>query len=298
MNYAQIRAFHLTVQEGGVGRAAAALNLSQPTISQHIKDLEARSNVKLFHRLGKRLALTDAGRDLLSVTTQLMTASEDVDRMLDRQKFPSTGKLTIATDSARLGAQIVKRMLKHQPDLNVTLRLTTMGEIIKGVEEGDFDAGISVDPPLGGASLFILPIRSDHLQAAVSARNPLAAKDSITLQELSEETLIYRDSRSRTRVLTERAMSFENLEPKRVLDFGSREVIREAVAHDIGVALFSTLDCQPDSRIRFRPVSCARMSMSFVENAIVRRDKKSLPEIASFLESAKALSAPAPASFP
>jgi len=297
MNYAQIRAFHLTVQEGGVGRAAAALNLSQPTISQHIKDLEARSNVKLFRRLGNRLTLTEAGRNLLSVTTKLMIASEDVDRMLDRSSFPATGRLTIATDSARLGTLVVKSMLKNQPDLIVTLRLTTMGEIVKGIEDGDYDAGISVDPPLGGSSLLITPIRSDHLQAAVSAKNPLAAKESITLQELSEETLIYRDSRSRTRVLTERAMSFENLEPKRVLDFGSREVIREAVAHDIGVALFSTLDCQPDSRIRFRPIASGRMSLSFVENAIVRRDKKSVPEIKRFLEATKAFSVP-PGSFP
>lgn len=289
MNFLQIRAFHMTVQEGGVGRAANAMNVSQPTVSQHIKDLEARSNVKLFQRVGNRLVLTDAGRELLTVTSKLMAASEDVDRMLDRQHFPATGKLSLVSDSPRLAALATQDMLGRRPDLNITLRLSTMPEIVAGVEDGTIDAGISVDPPLGDATLLILPIRSDHLCAALAQDHPLAGADSISLHQLARETLVFRDKRSRTRVLAERAMAFEQLEPRRVMDFGSREIIREAVAHGIGVAIFCALDCMPDSRVRYLPIEAGKMKLSFIEHAIVRRDRKQLPEIALFLEIVKLL---------
>lgn len=289
MNFLQIRAFHMTVQEGGVGRAAAAMNVSQPTVSQHIKDLEARSNVKLFQRVGNRLVLTDAGRELLAVTDKLMAVSEDVDRMLDRRQFPATGKLSLASDSPRLAAQVTREMLEQRPDLNITLRLATMAEITSGVENGTIDAGISVDPPLGDATLLISPIRTDHLCAALAQDHPLAAADSISLAQLARERLVFRDKSSRTRVLAERAMAFENLAPRRVMDFGSREIIREAVAHGVGVAIFSVLDCMPDPRIRYLAIDAGKMKLSFVEHAIIRRDRKKLPEVSLFLETIKTL---------
>jgi len=290
MNFLQIRAFHMTVQEGGVGRAAAAMNVSQPTISQHIKDLEARSNVKLFQRVGNRLVLTDAGRELLAVTSKLMTVSADIDRMLDRRQFPATGKLSLASDSPRLAAQVTREMLDQRPDMNITLRLATMPEITSGVENGTIDAGISVDPPLGDATLLITPIRSDHLCAALAVGHPLAEAKRISLAQLARERLVFRDKSSRTRALAERAMAFENLVPLRVMDFGSREIIREAVAQGIGVAIFSALDCMPDPRIRYLRIDVGKMKLSFVEHAIVRRDRKHLPEVALFLDSIKTMS--------
>lgn len=290
MNFLQIRAFHMTVQEGGVGRAAAAMNVSQPTVSQHIKDLEARSSVKLFLRVGNRLVLTDAGRELLAVTNKLMVVAQDVDRMLDRQQFPATGKLSLASDSPRLAALVAREMLIHRPNLNITLRLATMPEITADVENGTIDAGISVDPPLGDTTLLIDPIRTDHLCVALGADHPLAQADSISLAQLARETLVFRDKSSRTRILAERAMTFENLAPSRVMDFGSREIIREAVANGLGVAIFSALDCMPDPRVRYLRIDAGKMKISFVEHAIVRRDRKQLPEITLFLQAVKVLS--------
>ena len=72
MLYTQLRSFHAVAREGSAVKASRVLNVSQPTITTQIKELEARHGLELFRRHGRRLELTDLGRQLLSITLSVI----------------------------------------------------------------------------------------------------------------------------------------------------------------------------------------------------------------------------------
>ena len=71
MRYVQLRAFHHVAVHGGFSRAAEALGLTQPAISDQVRKLEAEYDIRLFDREKKQIRLTAAGRDLLEITNRL-----------------------------------------------------------------------------------------------------------------------------------------------------------------------------------------------------------------------------------
>ena len=80
MRYAQIRAFHHVALHGGFSRAAAALHVSQPSISEQVRQLEQAHDVLLFQRAGRQVRLTPAGEDLFLLTKRFFEAEEQIER--------------------------------------------------------------------------------------------------------------------------------------------------------------------------------------------------------------------------
>ena len=76
MNYAELRAFHAVASAGGFSRAAAALHVTQPTLSGQVKSLEAAYGVRLFDRRGRRSEPTELGRELLAITRRFFRSEE------------------------------------------------------------------------------------------------------------------------------------------------------------------------------------------------------------------------------
>ena len=77
MYFTQLRSFQAVALEGSFTNAAERLNLSQPTITQQVRQLETMFNVELFHRQGRRVELSEVGRSLLTATERLFTMSEE-----------------------------------------------------------------------------------------------------------------------------------------------------------------------------------------------------------------------------
>src|SRR3546814_16155287 len=84
MLYTQLRSFHAVAREGSVTAAARAINVSQPTITTQVRELEAHYGVALFHRRGRRLELTQLGRDLL-LTTQRFFGVRSEERRVGKE---------------------------------------------------------------------------------------------------------------------------------------------------------------------------------------------------------------------
>lgn len=286
MNYQQIRAFHLVAQEGSVGRAAEALAVSQPTVSQHLKGLEERHGVRLFDRVGRGLVLTEAGRELFHVTERLMNVAGEVEDLLQRPTRAGGGRLRIIADAPALAVEVLARLLLTKPDLAVSIRKASVDGVVAAVTEMRADVGIAVEPPVG-AGLLVQPYRREHLCACLPVGHPLTAKAAVPITALSELTLIQREPGSRTRALVERVMAREGVVARRVIEVEGAEIVREAVAQGLGVSFFAGSDCPPDTRIAYRPVQVVQGRIGFVETTIIRPDRRRVPEIAAFLATAR-----------
>lgn len=283
MNFAQIRAFYHVVKDGGVGRAATIIGVSQPTISQHIKELENRYGVGLFEKQGRRLHLTEAGRDLFSVTERLMRAAAEVNDALERRGTLLGGRLILISDSTKIAIDLLDLVRRRHPSVEISVRIASLSSIIAKIEEGSADVGVTVDPPAGD-NLLVAPLKTERLLAMLPRGHSLARSARVTLPDLAGETLVLREPSSRTRALTERILAMAGVVPRAVLEIGARDAIREAVARALGVSLVAESDCPPDPRLIYRPLASSGLRVAFDEHLVIRKDRRGVPAIAAFRE--------------
>ena len=99
MRYAQIKAFHHVALHGGFSRAAEALGLSQPALSEQVRQLELHYDLLLFRRQNRRVELTDRGRDLFQLTSRFFENEGAIASFLDGASARLRGSLRIMVDS-------------------------------------------------------------------------------------------------------------------------------------------------------------------------------------------------------
>lgn len=290
MNYAQIRAFYSVVREGGVGRAAKFLNVSQPTVSQHLRSLEEMAAVPLFERRGRGLVLTAEGSRLFAAAEHLMRAVAAVEDSLAKPGELERGRLRIVSDSPPVVMQLLKRFRDRHQAVTVSTALASKTQIMTELSDGEADFGITVDPTVG-VDYTAIPLRSDGLSLCVWRSHPLACKGRVALADLAPEVLLLREPGSRTRNLLQQAMSQRDVKPREVLEIGSREVLREAVALEIGVTVFTASECPPDPRLVYVPIHEPGLMIVVHEHLVYRKRTLIRPEMAALIEIAREYSA-------
>jgi aminoethylphosphonate catabolism LysR family transcriptional regulator len=252
-NYQHLRAFHAIAVEGGVSRAARRLNVSQPTLSQQLKALEARHGVCLFEGRKSPLQLTTAGRDLLALTQRLFSTASDIDDMLGETATLTGGMLRLGSDSPLYGAKVVDLFRQRHPQTGIQVRMGNAREVMTWLSEAQIDAALASDPP-GDAAFSYDPLYTDGLSCALPSGHELARGDVVPVDALADQVLLLREPTSKTRAFVERALSDAGVVPKAVLEFQGRETIREGIALGVGISIFFTSECPPDPRIEYRPL--------------------------------------------
>lgn len=290
MNYAQIRAFYSVVREGGVGRAAKFLNVSQPTVSQHLRALEETAAVPLFERRGRGLALTPEGARLFAAAEHLMRAVAAVEDSLATPGELERGRLRIVSDSPPVVVQLLKRFRDRHQAVTISTALASKAQIMAEIADGEADFGITVDPTVG-VDYTAIPLRSDGLSLCVWRGHPLARKRRVELMDLAPEVLLLREPGSRTRNLLQQAMNQRDVTPREAIEIGSREVLREAVALEIGVTVFTASECPPDPRLAYVPIHEPGLMIVVHEHLVFRKRTLIRPEMAALIEIARDYSA-------
>ena len=250
-NYQHLRAFHAIAVDGGVTRASRRLNVSQPTLSQQLKALEARHGVSLFESRKTPLKLTLAGRELFALTQKLFSIASDIDDVLGETAGLTGGVLRLGSDSPFYVARMVELFRRRHPQTYIQVRMGNAREVVRWLGEAQIDAALASDPPADSAFSYE-PVFSISLCCALPAAHPLTAVQKVPVAALAAETLILRERGSKTRALTERALGDVGVEPAGILELQSRETIREGIALGLGISLFFTSECPPDSRIAYR----------------------------------------------
>ena len=130
MNHAQLRAFHAVAREGGFTAAARAEGLSQPTLTVQVKALEVAYNVPLFHRRGRRVALTRAGEELFTLTQRYFSLERETREFLLAEGGLSQGRVTIAADGPFHLMPLIRGIREELPGLEIVVRAACSGRII------------------------------------------------------------------------------------------------------------------------------------------------------------------------
>ena len=246
MDLQRLESFLLAAENLSFSEAAKRLHITQPTISHHMKMLEAELGVELFDRSGVKLRLTEAGRSLLPWARRLIQDSKELKEMASSLHDGVVGHLRIAcstTAGKYILPQLAARFSKRHPWVRVSILACTPDRAIPQVLEGEANlAVVSYEPR--DESLESQEFFQDSITLVVSSSHPWAFRKVIEPGDLLNENIILRESTSGTRrvMLSELAKFDISLDDLNVfLELGNAEAIVRTVAAGYGVSFVSTL---------------------------------------------------------
>lgn len=285
VNHQHLRAFHAVAADGSVSRAARRLNVAQPTLSQQLKALEERHQVRLFDGRKPPLRLTDAGRRLFLLTQKLFATSSDIDDLLGDSNDPNLGAIRLGSDCPIYAARLAHALRGMHPAMTIQVRIGNARETIQALADGQIDAAIVSDPP--GDNLFAYePLYVDKLMVALPASHPRAGDLSFPIEALADERLLLREPSSRTRAASEQILSAMQVTPLDVIELHTRETIREGVVLGLGVSLFISLECPPDTRLAYLPLAHARTEPCLTGYIVCLAERRRTRLLRSVMEAA------------
>lgn len=253
-----LRYFLAVAETAHFTRAAAKLHVSQPTLSQQIRQLEAQMNLELFDRVGKRVRLTAAGETLLPHARRVLRELEDAQAALGELHNLSRGLLRVGivqTVNVCVIPEIVARFSEAHPGIQVECGEMAVADIESELESGRLDLGISFLPPgrkaLAGERLF-----TEELVAVVAEAHPLAKRRTLRVCDLGSQPMALLCSKYCTRQLIDHALAEAKVKPEVRVEMNSVAGILSTVRQTQLVSMLPTLAlCQQDRGIKALPLT-------------------------------------------
>lgn len=222
-------------------RAGEEVNLSQPSVSIRIKQLENELGMKLFEQLGKKVALTDAGLLLLPHARRVIAAIQDAKQALEELQGLERGLLRVGastTPGMYLIPQIIANFKERYPKIEIHLGIKDTRQVEEGVIRNEFDFGF-VGGHLAGDEVDVLPWVTDQLVLVVPPTQRLARKKSIKAEDLRKEKFILREVGSATQATIASHLQKLGLAVETVMKMENPESIKKAVQSGLGIAFIS-----------------------------------------------------------
>lgn len=191
-----LRYFIAVAEELHFGHAAARLNISQPPLSQQIQILEQQIGARLLARTNRSVSLTEAGRQFLADSRQILSQVDDAAARAARLHHGETGELRIGFTSSAPFIKAVSDTLstfrRSYPDVHIQTRETNTREQIVPLNEGALDLGLMRNTQLPETLLWERVLR-EPLLAMVPRDHPLASRPQVSLRELAREPFVFFD---------------------------------------------------------------------------------------------------------
>ena len=188
MELRQLKYFITSADTLNFTEAARQCFITQSTLSQQIKQLETELGVQLFERIGKRVFLTETGRDFLPYARQTVAdADYGVQRIKDMEDL-KTGRLCIGTTFglSALITDAIARFSEQYPEIYLEVMFLKQDELIEAVRERKVDFALTFEMMEKDDLLTEQPVKTYHLCAIVSDQNPLAQQATVSLRQLAD----------------------------------------------------------------------------------------------------------------
>jgi len=260
MTFRQLQAFLALVRERSFSRAAGRIHLSQPTLSQHIRELEQELGKRLFTRRGRDAGLTEAGRVFQPYALRVTTAAEDGREAVAHLDGLRHGSLVIGagtTPGIYLLPRVIAAFQRRYPNIQLTLHIANSGVIEQRVRDGDVDLGVVGGHVLGPGERCVAAGLMDELVLITGRAHRWARRRHVGRAELAGERLLVRETGSATRQVMERALQQAGIVPRTTMELSHTEAIKECVMAGLGVAFVSTYAVR--SEVRRREVAIVRV---------------------------------------
>ncbi len=236
----QLELFISVARNESFSRAAEEMHLSQSAVSVQIRSLEEGVGVPVFEYIGRRLFLTDAGRELHATATTIFESLGRFAMYVSDVNGLKRGKLKLAvvTTAKYFIPRILGAFCEQHPGVEVALKVVHRDEVLQRCAENQDDFYVMGLPP-DGAGVKATPFMENELVVIARRNHPLVGKKRIPLALLLNEPFLMREAASGTRMALERFLGEHGVQVLPRMELGSNEAIKQAVLGGLGVAVSS-----------------------------------------------------------
>lgn len=237
----QLRTFAEVARRLSFTAAAKALHLTQPAVSMQVRQLEEAAGLPLLEQLGRRVHLTDAGRELLRYAGGIADLMREAEEAMKALQGIGGGELSIAvTSTAKYFApRLLAEFRRRHPEVRLRLAVSNREAVVRALTDNAVDLAVMGRPPRGldtDAAAF-----AKHPIAVIAAPDhPLAGRRRLPLEALAGETFIIRERGSGTRAAMEHVFAERAFRARETMEMSSNETIKQAVMAGMGIAFLST----------------------------------------------------------
>ena len=248
MSPTQARAFHAVATAGSITAAAKVLNVSQPTITTQVRELETLYGVELFHRHPNGVTLTNVARELLVIIRRMQANQQDAIQYLQTVQDMRIGHLRIGSYGPYDVIEILAEFTRRYPSLTCSLTFANSMKLHAGLLNHNLDVAVftNVEATPEFHSLAYNKIKQ---VAIVGKSHPWSNRKSIQIKNLKGERLIIREPGSEARRATEEALKASDVTPATIIEIGSGDGAVAAVAQGMGACLIFDADTIPDNLV-------------------------------------------------
>ncbi len=246
MTLEQLRIFIAVAQRQHVTRAAEVLNLTQSAVSAAVQALEARHDTRLFDRVGRRIALTDAGRIFLDEAKAVLARAAAAETALAELGGMARGTLSLHASQTIAGYWLPRYLANfHEayPKVDIKLAIGNTAHVAKSVVEGEAEIGF-VEGHIDEDALSSRVVARDRMVVVVGPSHPWAAAGHVALDQLLAAGWVLREPGSGTRSEFTAALAGFGLDLRQLkveMELPSNEAVRTAVMAGAGATAISEL---------------------------------------------------------
>ena len=242
MTLRQVQVFLAVARERSFSRAAGRIHSSQPTLSEHVSELERELGRKLFARHGREVTLTEAGRVFEEYAARIAATVEGAREAMGELDGLSRGSLLIGastTPGLYVVPGIVATFRARYPGIDLKLQIANSQVIEDRVKDRELDLGIVGGHAVAAGEECLAAGLLDELVLVVAPEHAWARRREIAPEQLAEQPLLLREQGSATRAVTERALKQARVPFKVVMELDHTEAIKQSVMAGFGVAFVS-----------------------------------------------------------
>jgi LysR family transcriptional regulator, low CO2-responsive transcriptional regulator len=285
MNYTlhQLQVFLRVSQTLSITKAAEALNLTQPAVSIQLKNFQDQFDIPLTEVIGRRLYLTDFGRDIAQAAEKVLNETAAINDKTLAYKGLLYGKLKLSVVSTGkyVMPYFLSEFLRQHEGIELVMDVTNRQKVVESVANNEVDfALVSILPQLNVAHLELMPNKL-YLVYSHSANVPDGTSGLDLLQQLP---LIYRESGSGTRQTMEAFMGAQQLTTKKRLELTSNEAVKQALLAGLGCSIMPLIGLKSElqnNELRVLPID--GLPIQTVWMLIWPKDKQFSPVARAYL---------------
>ena len=262
INFELYKFFYFAADELNFSKAAQNLHVTQSAVSQAIKSLESQLEVTLFFRQGRNIRLTFEGEVLFKHVKKAFNFIRSAENSLNSIKSLDEGTVFIGasdTITRYLLLSKIKGFNALYPKVKISINNRPSPRSVERLKNGEIDiAIINLNPNVDYSGLEVMPFSTiDNIFIATNTYLPLQLVPRITLKDISTLPLICLEEKSTTRKILEEFYKANQLKVQPSFEFGSLEVILEAVKSNMGIGFVSKNVAEQDliaEKIREIPI--------------------------------------------
>ena len=280
----QLQVFGAVARHLSHTRAAEALHLSQPAVSMQIRQLEDAVGLPLFERLGKGIALTEAGEEIYHYSGIINRSLQEMGEVIESLKGVNRGRLHVAVASTvnYLAPHLLAVFQQRYPGIVPQLDVTNRETIVKLLETNAIDLALMGVPPTD-VEVEAEAFMQNPLVIIAPPDHPLTGERSIPLARLADEVFVMREPGSGTRQAMERFFNEQGIAIRQGMQMTRNEAVKQAVRSGLGLSLVSlhTIELELETG-RLRVLDVQGFPLARQWYLVYRRGKRLSPAARAF----------------